>query len=97
FLLQVYGGVDDESSAREVVPREVLVPELPDDADVFEELLSELRGSRVRLRVPQRGDKRSLLETVERNAKEAFVRHRVKRASDLTARSQALAELQEAL
>jgi excinuclease ABC subunit C len=100
FLLQVYGGVDEETGvgeAGEAVPKEVLVPELPDDADVYEELLSELRGSRVSLRVPQRGDKRSLLETVERNAKEAFARHRVKRASDLTARSMALSELQEAL
>src|SRR5689334_12319175 len=101
FLLQVYGGYDEETgesgSAGEVVPREVLVPELPYDADVYEELLSELRGGRVSLRVPQRGDKRSLLETVERNAKEAFARHRVKRSSDLTARSLALSELQEAL
>jgi excinuclease ABC subunit C len=100
FLLQVYGGIDEQTGigeAGEVVPKEVLVPELPDDADVYEELLSELRGSRVSLRVPQRGDKRSLLETVERNAKEAFARHRVKRSSDLTARSLALSELQEAL
>ncbi|SFL07778.1 excinuclease ABC subunit UvrC [Geodermatophilus ruber] len=100
FLLQVYGGVDEQTGAGEVgeaVPREVLVPELPEDAEVYAELLSELRGSRVSLRVPQRGDKRALLETVERNAKEAFARHRVKRASDLTARSLALAELQEAL
>src|SRR5690349_10338033 len=101
FLLQVYGGVDEETgesgTAGESVPREVLVPELPDDADVYEELLGELRGGRVSLRVPQRGDKRSLLETVERNAKEAFARHRVKRSSDLTARSLALSELQEAL
>ena len=73
------------------------MPELPDDADVYTELLEELRGGRVSLRVPQRGDKRSLLETVERNAKEAFARHRVKRSSDLTARSLALSELQEAL
>jgi len=100
FVLQVYGGVDEATGvgeAGEAVPREVLVPELPDDADVYEELLSELRGSRVSLRVPQRGDKRALLETVERNAKEAFARHRVKRSSDLTARSMALSELQEAL
>jgi excinuclease ABC subunit C len=101
FLLQVYGGYDEETGesgpAGEAVPREVLVPELPDDADVYEELLTELRGGRVTLRVPQRGDKRSLMETVERNAKEAFARHRVKRASDLTARSLALSELQEAL
>ncbi|MGY1643735.1 excinuclease ABC subunit UvrC [Geodermatophilus sp. SYSU D00703] len=101
FLLQVYGGsgggAEQSAEAGEAVPREVLVPELPDDADVYAELLSELRGSRVSLRVPQRGDKRALLETVERNAKEAFVRHRVKRSSDLTARSLALQELQEAL
>src|SRR3954463_14991231 len=100
FLLQVYGGIDEQTGigeAGEAVPKEVLVPELPADADVYEELLSELRGSRVSLRVPQRGDKRSLLETVERNAKEAFARHRVKRSSDLTARSLALSELQEAL
>src|SRR5829696_934095 len=96
FLLQVYGGVDEQTGigeAGEAVPREVLVPELPADADVY----TELRGGRVSLRVPQRGDKRSLLETVERNAKEAFARHRVKRSSDLTARSLALSELQEAL
>jgi len=100
FLLQVYGGVDEQTGvgeAGEQVPREVLVPELPEDADVYTELLEELRGGKVSLRVPQRGDKRSLLETVERNAKEAFARHRVKRASDLTARSLALSELQEAL
>src|SRR5687767_10227162 len=100
FLLQVYGGVDEQTGvgeAGEAVPREVLVPELPEDADVYTELLEELRGGKVSLRVPQRGDKRNLMETVERNAKEAFARHRVKRASDLTARSLALAELQEAL
>jgi excinuclease ABC subunit C len=101
FLLQVYGGsgpgAERSAAAGEAVPREVLVPELPDDADVYTELLEELRGGKVSLRVPQRGDKRNLLETVERNAKEAFARHRVKRAGDLTARSLALAELQEAL
>src|SRR5215213_1908306 len=100
FLLQVYGGVDEQTGvgeAGEAVPREVLVPELPDDADVYTELLEELRGGKVSLRVPQRGDKRSLMETVERNAKESFARHRVKPASDLTARSMALSELQEAL
>ncbi|SDP36917.1 Excinuclease ABC subunit C [Klenkia soli] len=100
FLLQVYGGVDEQTGVGEVgeaVPREVLVPELPAEAEVYADLLSELRGSRVSLRVPQRGDKRALMETVERNAKEAFARHRVKRAGDLTARSLALSELQEAL
>ena len=92
FCLQVYGG--DEA---DTVPREILVPELPPDADVLEQLLRELRGARVTLRVPQRGDKRALLETVARNAQQAFQQHKLKRATDLTARSQALAELQDAL
>lgn len=80
-----------------VVPREVLVPELPADTEAMEQWLSELRGSRVRLRVPQRGDKRALAETVARNAEEAFTQHKLRRAGDLTARSAALAELQEHL
>ncbi|ASR36871.1 excinuclease ABC subunit C [Prauserella marina] len=79
------------------VPREVLVPELPPDADALTEWLSELRGAKVRLRVAQRGDKRALAETVARNAKEAFAQHKLRRAGDLTARSAALAELQEYL
>jgi excinuclease ABC subunit C len=79
------------------VPREVLVPALPQDAPALEEWLSELRGSRVSLRVPQRGDKRALLATVERNAGDAFQQHKLKRASDLTARSLALQEIQDAL
>src|SRR6185437_9720817 len=73
------------------------VPELPEDHDALEELLTEIRGSRVSLRVPQRGDKRSLMQTVQRNAEQAFVQYKLRRASDLTARSQALADLQEAL
>ncbi|WP_024874283.1 excinuclease ABC subunit UvrC [Saccharomonospora piscinae] len=80
-----------------VVPREVLVPELPADADAVEQWLSALRGSRVRLRVPQRGDKRALADTVTRNAAEAFAQHKLRRAGDLTARSAALSELQEYL
>ncbi|NAZ87392.1 excinuclease ABC subunit UvrC [Kineococcus indalonis] len=93
LLLQVYGGESGES-----VPREVLVPHLPAtvESDV-EDWLSELRGSRVDLRVPQRGDKRALLETVQRNASQALALHKTRRAGDLTTRSQALQELQEAL
>jgi excinuclease ABC subunit C len=93
FCLQIYGG-DDEADN---VPREVLVPELPPDSGVLEQLLCELRGSRVSLRVPQRGDKRALMQTVARNAQQAFQQHKLKRATDLTARSQALAEIQDAL
>src|SRR4029077_10565148 len=92
FLLQLYAGAD-----RDEIPREILVPELPPDPETIETLLSDLRGSRVRIRVPQRGDKRSLQETVARNAGQALVMHKTKRASDLTARNQALEEIQAAL
>jgi excinuclease ABC subunit C len=79
------------------VPREVLVPELPPDSAAVEEWLSARRGSRVRLRVPQRGDKKALLDTVTRNARESLALHKTRRASDLTTRSRALHEIQEAL
>jgi excinuclease ABC subunit C len=93
FLLQLYAGAEDH----DVIPREILVPTLPPDTDTFEELLSERRGSRVRIRVPQRGDKKSLQETVARNAGQALMLHKTKRGSDLTARNQALEEIQQAL
>jgi excinuclease ABC subunit C len=79
------------------VPKQVLVPHEPDDLATYEEWLSMGRGSRVQVRVPQRGDKRSLLETVTRNANEEFTRHRMRRASDHNARSRALTELQHHL
>ncbi|MGW4397944.1 excinuclease ABC subunit UvrC [Amycolatopsis nivea] len=102
FLTQFYGEESDRAGRDDVetgpvVPREVLVPELPADADAVAEWLSGLRGSRVRLRVAQRGDKKALAETVERNAKEAFTQHKLRRAGDLTARSAALQELQDYL
>jgi len=78
-------------------PKQVLVPFEPDDADTYEEWLTHMRGSKVQIRVPQRGDKRTLLETVTRNAGEEFTRHRMRRASDHNTRSRALTELQEAL
>jgi excinuclease ABC subunit C len=81
----------------EAVPRRVLVPVMPSDAEALEELLSELRGSVVKIRVPQRGDKKRLLETVEQNAKQGLARHKLTRSSDLTARSRALEEIQEYL
>ncbi|WP_091663390.1 excinuclease ABC subunit UvrC [Micromonospora auratinigra] len=93
FCTQVYGGEQGEAD----VPRELLVPELPGDADALADWLSTRRGSRVSLRVPQRGDKRSLLETVERNARDALARHKLKRAGDLTTRSKALDEIADAL
>lgn len=92
LLLQVYGGESGEG-----VPREVLVPVLPPDTAAVAQWLGELRGSQVDLRVPQRGDKRTLMETVRRNAEQSLARHKLARAGDLTARSQALQELQETL
>jgi excinuclease ABC subunit C len=81
----------------DAVPPVVLVPELPADADAVAQLLAEHRGRPVSIRVPKRGDKRRLLETVEQNAREAMARHKLKRASDLNARSEALEELRRAL
>lgn len=92
LLQQVYGGESGEG-----VPREVLVPVLPDDDEALAAWLAGLRGSRVDLRVPQRGDKRTLMETVARNATQSLARHKVTRAGDLTTRSQALQQLQEVL
>jgi excinuclease ABC subunit C len=101
FLTQFYGEqaalAGSADDATQPVPREVLVPELPEDADALIDWLSELRGARVQLRVPQRGDKRALADTVARNAAEAFARHKLRRAGDLTARAAALQEIQEYL
>ena len=102
FILQLYAERDDE------VPPQVLVPQQPDDADALSRLLAdqrrctrtEKRGrpiDKVRFVVPQRGDKRRFLDTVEENAREAFNRTRLKRASDFDSRTRALKELQEAL
>jgi excinuclease ABC subunit C len=100
FLTQVYGEDEDEygvASGGADIPREVLVPALPPDAEAITAWMRQLRGTNVSLRIPQRGDKKSLMETVERNAQHAFALHKTKRASDLTARSKALAEIQQAL
>ncbi|WP_329498800.1 excinuclease ABC subunit UvrC [Kitasatospora herbaricolor] len=90
-LQQLYGG------GAESVPREVLVPALPEPAGPVREWLSGLRGSQVDLRVPQRGDKKDLMATVERNAQQSLALHKTKRASDLTTRSRALQEIADAL
>jgi excinuclease ABC subunit C len=79
------------------VPKQVLVCDEPGDPALYEEWLGEQRGSRVAVRVPQRGDKRALLETVTQNAKEEFTRHRLRRAADHNSRAKALNELQDAL
>ena len=90
FLRELYMERDD-------VPARVLVPVLPEGREVLEEWLSERRGGRVAIGVPERGAKRKLLEMVTRNAEEAFQRHKLRRAQDFGARSRALAQLAEEL
>lgn len=91
-LQQLYGEERGDS-----VPKEVLVPALPEPAEPVQEWLAERRGSGVSLRIPQRGDKKALMETVARNAQQALVLHKTRRASDLTTRSRALEEIADAL
>ena len=105
FLTQFYGDAaehaavdgDESTEAGQAVPREILVQAEPDDADGVAEFLRGIRGSAVDVRVPQRGDKRALMETVQRNAAEALAQHKLKRSGDLTARSQALEGFRDAL
>jgi len=91
FVQQLYGDRADE------VPREVFLPVLPKGADALRAWLAEARGGPVDLRVPQRGEKRALLETVAQNARDAFASHKLKRASDFDARARGLKELQDQL
>jgi excinuclease ABC subunit C len=101
FLTQFYGEqaalAGSADDATQPVPKEILVPALPSEVGSITEWLSGLRGSRVQVRIAQRGDKRALAETVARNAGEAFTQHKLRRAGDLTARSAALQELQDGL
>ncbi|WP_181797703.1 excinuclease ABC subunit UvrC [Streptomyces sp. WELS2] len=91
-LQQLYG---EESG--DTVPKEVLVPALPEPVEPVQEWLTGRRGANVSLRIPQRGDKKALMETVQRNAQQSLALHKTKRASDLTTRSRALEEIAEAL
>lgn len=93
---RVLEGLYDEEPAMGM-PKVVLVPQDSSDPALYEEWLSDLRGSKVNVRVPQRGDKRELLAMVTKNAEEEFTRHRMKRASDQNSRARALNELQDAL
>ncbi|MBV9638158.1 MAG: excinuclease ABC subunit UvrC [Mycobacteriaceae bacterium] len=101
FVTQFYGeqaelnGAADEYTSP--VPRHLLVPVLPSNAHELATWLSGLRGSRVVLRVPVRGDKRALAQTVQRNAQEALAQHKLKRAGDFNARSEALQSIQDVL
>ncbi|WP_406434544.1 excinuclease ABC subunit UvrC [Streptomyces sp. NBC_00631] len=91
-LQQLYG-----EETGDAVPKEVLVPALPEPVEPVQEWLTGRRGANVSLRIPQRGDKKALMETVQRNALQALALHKTKRASDLTTRSRALEEIADAL
>jgi len=86
-----------EGAAAPEVPRQVLVPDLPDTPEVYEQFLADRRGSPVALRVPRRGGKRTVLQTATRNAGEELARHRLRRASDHDSRARALESLREVL
>lgn len=90
FLRDLYMNEDE-------IPGQILLPAIPDDADVLRRWLGEKRGSPVAFKVPQRGDKKALLETVGQNAKESFVQHKLRRRSDFAARAKQLQSLQDAL
>ncbi len=98
FLGQLY---EDQLSGEEpdpdLLPREILVPAVNEDTAALADLLRARRGSAVSIRVPQRGDKKTLMETVARNAAETLIRHKTRRAGDLSTRNRALEEIQEAL
>ena len=79
------------------MPKNVFVPALPQRKSLYEEWLTQQRGSRVEIRIPQRGDKRALHETATKNARESFTRHRLKRGTDHNSRAKALEELQRYL
>ena len=89
--------IRDLYMAEAEIPREVLVPTIPADEEILKRWLAERRGGKVEFRIPQRGEKRALLETVEQNAKESFAQHKLKRRSDFAARAKQLNALQEAL
>lgn len=99
FLLQLYADATahQEPGEESPVPKEILVPAQPTSGPVMAELLSSVRGSRVTIRVPQRGDKVTLMDTVARNAAQALAQHKMKRASDLSTRNRALEEIHKAL
>ncbi|MFQ4148902.1 excinuclease ABC subunit UvrC [Arthrobacter sp. LAPM80] len=94
LMQQVYGA---EESQQDAIPRQILVPELPANHEYLAQWLGGLRQGTVTIKVPQRGEKAALMDTVQANARQAMILHKSRRAGDLTTRSLALQELQEAL
>ena len=92
ILENVYG---DEPALG--IPKQVLVPVLPESHEAVEKWLSDVRTTQVSVRVPMRGDKRELQETVTINASRELARHRLKRSADQHSRTLALNDLQQLL
>lgn len=107
LIQQVYGEVaasiavgdseEELAHQRHEIPKQIIVPALPQNHEQLEDWLSGIRGSKVSIAVSQRGDKAALMQTVEENAKHALTLHKSRRAGDLTTRSASLVELQENL
>ena len=98
FLVSLYADEQGfQTNTGSSIPAEIIIESSLPSGEVLEQLLSEQRGGRVRVHVPQRGPKRELLDTVARNAAEALALHKTKRASDLGTRGRALEELQQSL
>ncbi|WP_182354853.1 excinuclease ABC subunit UvrC [Flaviflexus huanghaiensis] len=90
--------VDDRThTPTTAIPREIIVPVLPDDAEALLAWLEERRGARINLHLAQRGDKRRLAETVHENARQALARAKIKRSGDITQRAKALEDLRDGL
>lgn len=88
---------EETDANRHEIPRQILVPVLPDNTEQLCEWLSGVRGAKVSIAVPQRGDKAELMKTVAENARHSLALHKSRRAGDITTRSASLVELQEAL
>ena len=93
LLQQVYGDADGPDR----IPRQVMLPQEPENVAELQTWLSALRGSKVQIHVPKRGDKAALLATVRENAEQALALHKSRRAGDISTRSAGLQQLQEAL
>lgn len=96
YVIQNVYSSSKRSSAAEI-PKEIIVPATPLDLGVLQKWLTELRGSKVDIRVAQRGDKRALQETAMKNAQHALALYKTRRSTDFTARADALAGIQKAL
>ncbi|RLP74267.1 excinuclease ABC subunit UvrC [Mycetocola tolaasinivorans] len=92
LLQRVYASAD-----RVDIPREIIVPELPEDVSELEEILAERRHAKVRIKTPQRGEKAALMQTAQINAAGTLKLYKTRRTADFAARSQALADIQEAI